>query len=129
MIQCKPPMTCWCNNLSFARKQPVRIKSPLIQIQYLREVPGFRSAGHIYHCKSKLVVLTTERLPWLQTNWRDCNYERFALVLKTNCIRQPKGRLPSSSYNHNTCTDNPQNICEGVITNALQSCIKELSCS
>ena len=26
-------------------------------------------------------------------------------------------------------TDNPQNICEGVITNALQSCSKERSCS
>ena len=23
------------------------------------------------HCKNKLVVLTTEWLPWLQTNWRD----------------------------------------------------------
>jgi len=30
--------------------------------------------------------------------------ERFALVLKTNCIRQPKGQLPSSSYNQNTLT-------------------------
>ena len=34
--------------------------------------------------KTKLVVLTTEWLPWLQTNWRDSGYERFALVLKTN---------------------------------------------
>ena len=25
-------------------------------------------------------------------------------------------------------TDNPQNICEGVITNAVQSCSKELPC-
>ena len=25
-------------------------------------------------------------------------------------------------------TDNPQNICEGVITNTLQICSKELSC-
>ena len=51
---------------------------------------------------NKLVVLTTEWLPWLQTNWRDSGYERFALVLETNCIRQSKGQLPSSSYNHNT---------------------------
>ena len=43
--------------------------------------------------------------------------ERFALVLKTNCRRQPKRQLPSLSYN-------PQNICEGVITSALQSCSK-----
>ena len=41
-------MTRWCNNLSLAGKRPVRIKLPLTQIQYLREVPGFRSAGHIY---------------------------------------------------------------------------------
>ena len=53
------------------------------------------------HCKNKLVVLTTE---WLQTNWRDSGNEKFALVLKTNCIMQPKGQLPSSCYNHNTLT-------------------------
>ena len=47
MIQCKPPVTRWCNNLSLAGKRPVRIKSPITRIQYLREVPGFRSAGHI----------------------------------------------------------------------------------
>jgi len=28
-------------------------------------------------------------------------WERFAFVLKTNFIRQPKQQLPSSSYNHN----------------------------
>ena len=38
-----------CNNLSLAGKRPVRIKLPLTQIQYLREVLGFRSAGHILH--------------------------------------------------------------------------------
>ena len=32
--------------------------------------------------------LTTEWLPWLQTNWRDSSYERIALVLKTNWIRK-----------------------------------------
>ena len=31
-------------------------------------------------------------------------YDRFALVLETNCIRQPNRQLPSSSYNHNTLT-------------------------
>ena len=30
--------------------------------------------------------------------------QRFALVLETNCIRQPNRQLPSSSYNHNTLT-------------------------
>ena len=48
MIQSKPPVTRWCNNLSLAGKRPVRIKLPVTQIQYLREVPGFHSAGHIY---------------------------------------------------------------------------------
>ena len=48
MIQCKPPVTRWCNNLSLAGKQSVQIKSLLTRIQYLQEVPGFRSAGHIY---------------------------------------------------------------------------------
>ena len=48
MIQSKPPVTRWCDDLGLAGKLPVRIKLPLTQIQYLREVPGFRSAGHIY---------------------------------------------------------------------------------
>ena len=56
------------------------------------------------HCKNKLVVLTTEWLPWLQTSWRDSGYERFALIWKSNCIRQHKMQQPSSSYNHNTLT-------------------------
>ena len=29
------------------------------------------------HCENKLVVLTTEWLPWLQANWRDSGNERF----------------------------------------------------
>ena len=35
------------DNRTLAGKRPVQIKSPLIQIQYLQEVPGFHSAGHI----------------------------------------------------------------------------------
>jgi len=35
-----------------------------------------------YHCKNKLVVLTTEWLPWLQTSWRDSGYERFTLGIR-----------------------------------------------
>ena len=57
------------------------------------------SNTYLAHCKNNLVVLTTEWLPWLQTN---CGYESVTLVLKSNCIRKPKGQLPSSSYNHNT---------------------------
>ena len=29
-------------------------------------------------------------------------YESFTWTLKSNCIRQPKGQLPSSVYNRNT---------------------------
>ena len=55
-------------------------------------VPRFEKNLEMFqkHCKNKLVVLTTEWLPWLQTNWRDSGYERFSLVWKSNCIRQPK---------------------------------------
>ena len=56
------------------------------------------------HCKNKLVVLTTEWLPWLQTSWRDSGYERFALIWKSNCIRQPKMQQSNLAYNHNTLT-------------------------
>ena len=51
---------------------------------------------------SWLFLSTTEWFPWLQTNWRDSGYGRFALLLETNSIRQSKGQLPRSSYNHNT---------------------------
>ena len=44
----------------------------------------------MYTLQNNLVVLTTEWLLWLRTNWRDIGYERFALVRKSNCIRQPK---------------------------------------
>ena len=68
------------------------------------------------HCKNKLVT-------WLQPSWRESGYKRFTLLFETNCIRQPEMQLPwyvhnqpSSSYNHDTLHDNPQNICERVIT-------------
>ena len=38
------------------------------------------------------------------TSWRASVYDRFTLVWKTNCMRQPERQLPSSSYNHNTLT-------------------------
>ena len=41
----------------------------------------------------------TERLPWLQTNWRDSVYEWFAFGIEDLLH---KGQLPSPSYNHNT---------------------------
>ena len=42
-----------------------------------------------YAIYTKLVVLTTELLPWLQSSWRDSSNEKFNLVWKINCIRQP----------------------------------------
>ena len=55
---------------------------------FFREVGFLHSQKPIYpvliHWKNKLVVLTTEWLPQLQTSWRDSGYERFALVLETN---------------------------------------------
>ena len=43
------PCDTLCNNLSLAGKRPVWIKLSLSQIQYLRKVPGFPSAGHIWY--------------------------------------------------------------------------------
>jgi len=48
----------------------------------------------LYHCKNKLVVSMTEWLPWLQTNWRDSGYERFALVLRLIAKGNPRGSCP-----------------------------------
>ena len=46
-----------------------------------------------YHTSWPLVVLTTEWLPWLQTNWRGSGY-----VLFTNCITQPERKLPDHHW-------------------------------
>ena len=80
----------------------------------------------VYLCKNKSVVLTTQWSPWLHKSRRDMQW-----LLKTNCLRQPESQLLSSSYNHNTLTTPRTMTCEGVITNALQSCsnYKELPCS
>ena len=43
----------------------------LVTKQWVRPVEGEE------HCKNKLVVLTTEWLPWLQSS---CGYESFTLV-------------------------------------------------
>ena len=41
--------------------------------------------------QKKLVVLTTEWLPQLQSS---CGYESFTLLLETNWIRQPEKQVP-----------------------------------
>ena len=63
-----------------------------------------RSVCTIMHCKSKLVVLTTEWLPCLQSCWKECG---FILVLETNCTRQPERQLLWSFYNHYPADSNP----------------------
>ena len=97
----------------------------LWEVCFQKETQG-AAAQFIFYKHNTLKTLITSVLPtpypvWLQTNWRDSG---FALVLETNCKRKPKGQLPSLFYNHNIA--NPQNICEGVVTNAFQSCSKEL---
>ena len=32
--------------------------------------------------KNKFVALTAEWLPWLQTNWRDSGYQKFAFGIR-----------------------------------------------
>ena len=70
-----------------------------------------RNKNMEFNCFSNRVVT-------LVANKLERNYERITLVWKTNWIRQPQRQLSSSSYN-SQYTDNPQNICEGVITNEL----------
>ena len=43
---------------------------------------GDRMLDRVMHCKNKLVVLTTEWLPWLQTSGRDSGYDRFCLGIR-----------------------------------------------
>ena len=40
----------------------------------------------VYTLRKRLVVLTTEWLPWLQSSWRYSGYEKLILVLEANCI-------------------------------------------
>ena len=81
----------------------------------------FTNKNKQLHYQNKLVALTTEWLPWLQTRWRDSSSERFTVVCKTNCIKQPRGICPVH-LTQPQYTDNPQNIhvCEEVFTRAPQ---------
>ena len=88
-------------------------------------IPGMR----LRH-KIKYVVLTTEWLPQLQTS---CGYESFTWVLEITWKSNQKSKClmckqPCSVHLTPQYAENPQNICKGVFTNALQSCSKELSC-
>ena len=76
----------------------------------------------------RLVTMVADKL-------KSSGYDRFALVWKTIYLGQLTQQLPSSSYNHNILTPtvhqqpSEHQFCEGVITNALQSCRKEPSCN
>ena len=70
----------------------------------------------------RLVTMVADKL-------KSSGYDTFALVWKTIYLRQLTQQLPSSSYNHNILTPTVHQLCEGVITNALQSCRKEPSCN
>ena len=54
----------------------------------------YMSTGEVhmeaYAEKTKLVVLATRWLPWLQSR---VGYERFLFALETNCTRQPERQL------------------------------------
>ena len=86
-----------------------------------------KASGELHNCKNKVVVLTTEWLPWFQTNRRNSSYDKKITGMHREASTQ-------FSYNHNTLTT-PQNICKGrvitnaLITNALKYTIKELSCT
>ena len=64
MIQSKPPVTRWCNNLSLAGKRPVQIKLPLTQIQYLHKVLGFHSVGHMFAKPDANVYILKNQTAW-----------------------------------------------------------------
>ena len=77
---------------SFAIGCSVRVSSAALpQLVSLQ-----KQFGYFNHRVATLVADKLER--------QYSDFERFALILKTNCVRQPKRQLPSSSYNHNTLT-------------------------
>ena len=65
---------------------------------------------------------------WLQTSWRDCGYVRYGRLFAWG---NPIGSCPIhlTTTVHALTTLWILNICEGVVTNALQSCSKEPSCN
>jgi len=65
-------MTAGSHKVLFIMKVQNAIPASIIYILW-HAIPTY------FHCKNKLVVLTTEWLLWLQTSWRDSGYERFAL--------------------------------------------------
>ena len=117
-MECNPPVTRWCNNLSLAGQQPVRIKLPLSQIQYLREVPGFRSAGHKYYDIDywftikftqqfyyALLFLLLKILTSIHNSVRNKQLVQHPNILITICTKRPPWiEYPPPSFCSSRCT-------------------------
>ena len=91
----------------FSENCPLNIRSRTLSTKMLRK--STLENYHNTHWKNKLVILTTEWLPWLQP-W--VGYERFFLVLETNCTRQPDRQLLWSSCNHYPTDSNHYHVRE-----------------
>ena len=57
----------------------------------LRELAIGHNCNYTVLCKSKLVILTTEWLPWLHICWRDSPYKRFTVVWRLIAQGNPRG--------------------------------------
>ena len=82
----------------------------------------------VYYRKNMLVELYFDRIQASETVVMIEYYMVTTLVWKTNCIREVEEEaaqfiLQPQYLNYS------QNICEGVITNALESCSKKFPCS
>ena len=65
-----------------------------------------------YHCKNKLVVLTTEWFAWLQTNWSNSGHESFTLG---NCMHKATQTAASQFILQPQYTENSYNILDSLI--------------
>ena len=73
-----------------------------------------KASGELHNCKNKVVVLTTEWLPWFQTNRRNSSYDKKITGMLERL-------LPSSSFNHNTLTTLRTSVkVESLQTHSLQ---------
>ena len=89
MIQRKPPVTWWCNNLSLAGKQPVQIKS-LNSI--FRGCARFHSVGHII---SRFANGTLTWILFLQLR----HYSRLVVVTAGEALCLRRSAFSSRSHN------------------------------
>ena len=96
------PVLCWC-----APCHPVRVTA--LSGTAVKSVLTKVTSCLVMHCKNKLVVSTTEWLPWLQTNWRHSDYERFAWYLRL--IAKGNSRAAAQLILQPQYTENSHSIC------------------